>query len=155
MGTGSTAAAKAEEYWKSQLVPLEDIRRLDGLFPVRRSPGEAAPPDEVRYEGAFIMHELAFNRHRMSGCFFLSEMFLGGRFCCCMYVCMCCWLNPLNNGGVAWFLLVVWSFLFANLRLQRPTVFPAPFGFPAGKKPCKPRLLSAQLFGGFAPVIKK
>lgn len=43
----ATAAKAAEEFWRRQLVPKEDIQRLDELYPVRRSPGEAVPPDQV------------------------------------------------------------------------------------------------------------
>eukprot|EP00752_Nemacystus_decipiens_P012088 g10717.t2 len=42
----ATAAKTAEEFWRRQLVPGEDVERLDDLYPVRRSPGEAVPPDE-------------------------------------------------------------------------------------------------------------
>ena len=45
---GVAAAMKtAEEFWRRQLVPNEDVQRLDELYPVRRSPGEPVPPDEV------------------------------------------------------------------------------------------------------------
>lgn len=43
----ATAARTAEDFWRRQLVPQEDVQRLNELFPVRRSPGEAVPPDEV------------------------------------------------------------------------------------------------------------
>lgn len=49
------ARATAEAFWKRELVPLEDVRRLDVLFPVWSSPaGEeeevVLPPDEVSHQ---------------------------------------------------------------------------------------------------------
>ncbi|CAM9571897.1 unnamed protein product [Scytosiphon promiscuus] len=40
------AAKTAEDYWRKQLVSPEEVRRLDKLYPVKCSPGEAVPPDE-------------------------------------------------------------------------------------------------------------
>ncbi|CAN0155612.1 unnamed protein product, partial [Ectocarpus fasciculatus] len=45
----ATPARTAEEFWRGQLVPPEVVRRLDELYPVKRSPGEAVPPDEARW----------------------------------------------------------------------------------------------------------
>ena len=48
------ARATAEAFWKRELVPLEDTRRLDVLFPVWSSPAGddeevVLPPDEVSH----------------------------------------------------------------------------------------------------------
>ncbi|CAM9808332.1 unnamed protein product, partial [Ectocarpus sp. 13 AM-2016] len=47
-GQVAAPARSAENFWRGQLVPPEVVRRLDELYPVKRSPGEAVPPDEAR-----------------------------------------------------------------------------------------------------------
>lgn len=52
----TTAAYTAEEFWSGQLVPQEDVQRLNELYPVKRSPGESVPPDEVSHNDAIVIH---------------------------------------------------------------------------------------------------
>ncbi|CBN79151.1 conserved unknown protein [Ectocarpus siliculosus] len=45
-GRVAAPVRSAENFWRGQLVPPEVVRRLDELYPVKRSPGEAVPPDK-------------------------------------------------------------------------------------------------------------